>query len=43
VKLKLNQNHPAANVAGAIAGLRSTDSAESSAIADLMQKELDRR
>jgi transcriptional regulator len=43
IKLKLNQNHPAANVAGAIAGLRSTSSAEATALADLMQKELDRR
>jgi len=43
VKLKLNQNHPAANVAGAILGLRNTGSAEASAVAALMQKELDRR
>ncbi len=43
VKLKLNQNHPAANVAGAIAGLRSTGSPEAAAVATLMQEELDRR
>lgn len=43
VKLKLNQNHPAANVAGVIAGLHGTGSAEATAVATLMQKELDRR
>lgn len=43
IKLKLNQNHPAANVQGVIAGLRATGSAEAAAVADLMQKELDRR
>ena len=43
VKLKLNQNHVAANVQGVIAGLRATASAEAAAVADLMQKELDRR
>lgn len=43
VKLKLNQNHPAANVAGAILGLRNTGSEEAAAVAALMQKELDRR
>lgn len=43
IKLKLNQNHPAANVAGVIAGLRNTGSEEASAVAALMQKELDRR
>jgi transcriptional regulator len=43
VKLKLNQNHPAANVTGAISGLRSTGSPEAAAVAALMQKELDRR
>jgi transcriptional regulator len=43
VKLKLNQNHPAANVAGVIAGLRDTGSAEAAAVAALMQKELDKR
>ena len=43
IKLKLNQNHPAANVAGVIAGLRNTGSEEASAVATLMQKELDRR
>jgi transcriptional regulator len=43
VKLKLNQNHVAANVEGVIAGLRATASAEAAAVADLMQKELDRR
>ena len=43
VKLKLNQNHPAANVTGAISGLRNTGSEEATAVASLMQKELDRR
>jgi transcriptional regulator len=43
IKLKLNQNHPAANVQGVIAGLRATASPEAAAVADLMQKELDRR
>ena len=43
VKLKLNQNHPVANVAGVIAGLRDTGSAEAAAVAALMQKELDKR
>ena len=43
VKLKLNQNHPVANVAGAILGLRNTGSEEAAAVAALMQKELDRR
>jgi transcriptional regulator len=43
IKLKLNQNHPAANVQGVITGLRATGSPEAAAVADLMQKELDRR
>jgi transcriptional regulator len=43
VKLKLNQNHPTANVAGVIAGLRDTGSQENAAVATLMQKELDKR
>jgi transcriptional regulator len=43
VKLKLNQNHPAANVAGVIAGLQGTGSAEAAAVAELMQGELDKR
>jgi transcriptional regulator len=43
VKLKLNQNHPAANVAGAILGLRGTGSEEAAAVAALMQKEFDWR
>jgi transcriptional regulator len=43
VKLKLNQNHPAANVAGVIAGLRATGSEEAAAVATLMQQELDKR
>jgi len=43
VKLKLNQNHPTANVAGVIAGLRDTGSEEAAAVATLMQKELDKR
>jgi predicted FMN-binding regulatory protein PaiB len=43
VKLKLNQNHPTANVAGVIAGLRDTGSQEGAAVATLMQEELDKR
>jgi predicted FMN-binding regulatory protein PaiB len=43
VKLKLNQNHPAANVTGVITGLRDTASEEAAAVAALMQKELDKR
>jgi transcriptional regulator len=43
VKLKLNQNHPVANVAGVIAGLHDTGSEEAAAVAALMQKELDKR
>jgi transcriptional regulator len=43
VKLKLNQNHPAANVAGVIAGLHNTGSVEAAAVAALMQKEFDKR
>jgi transcriptional regulator len=43
VKLKLNQNHPVANVVGVIAGLHDTGSEEAAAIAALMQKELDKR
>ena len=43
VKLKLNQNHPAANVAGVITGLTNTGSEEAAAVAALMQKELDKR
>jgi transcriptional regulator len=43
IKLKLNQNHPASNVAGAIAGLRGTGSEEAAAVAALMEKELSRR
>jgi transcriptional regulator len=43
IKLKLNQNHAVANVQGVIAGLRATASPEAAAVADLMQKELERR
>jgi transcriptional regulator len=43
VKLKLNQNHPVANVAGVITGLTNTGSEEAAAVAALMQKELDKR
>lgn len=43
IKLKVNQNHTVANVAGVIAGLRATDSEEAAAVAELMQKELDHR
>lgn len=40
LKFKLSQNHPEANVRGAIAGLREQDQHE---IAGLMQERLDRR
>lgn len=43
VKLKLNQNHPVANVAGVIAGLQGTGSEEAAAVATAMQQELDKR
>jgi transcriptional regulator len=43
IKLKLNQNHPPANVEGVIAGLRATGAAEAAAVADLMRAELERR
>jgi transcriptional regulator len=43
IKLKLNQNHVPANVAGVITGRRATGSEEAAAVADLMQKELERR
>lgn len=43
LKLKLNQNHPAANVTGAIEGLRSTGSGDAAAVAALMQTALERR
>lgn len=43
LKLKLNQNHPAANVTGAIAGLRASASPEAAQVAELMEKELARR
>jgi transcriptional regulator len=43
IKLKVNQNHNVTNVAGVISGLRATDSQEAAAVADLMQKELDKR
>ena len=40
---KLNQNHPAPNVQGAIDGLRTTGNTREHAVADLMQDRLDRR
>lgn len=43
LKFKLNQNHPAANVRGAIDGLRSTGGPRENAVADLMQDRLQRR
>ena len=43
VKLKLNQNHAAANVTGAIEGLRRTGSVDAAAVAALMQTVLERR
>lgn len=43
IKLKLSQNHTAANVTGVIDGLRGTGSQEAAAVAELMQKEFNRR
>lgn len=43
VKFKLNQNHPAANVTGAIAALAAGDSQDGHVTARLMQQALDRR
>lgn len=43
LKFKLNQNHPAANVSGAIDGLRRTGGTQEQAVAALMQAYLARR
>jgi transcriptional regulator len=43
LKFKLNQNHPDANVRGAIQGLIGRGDENAAAIADLMQQRLDRR
>lgn len=43
IKYKMNQNHPAANVAGAIAALGTSDSQDAHTTAQLMQQALDRR
>jgi len=43
LKFKLSQNHPEANVRGAIAGLRALGTPAQSEIADLMQDRLERR
>lgn len=43
LKFKLNQNHPDANVRGAIQGLIGRGDENAMAIADLMQQRLDRR
>jgi len=43
MKFKLNQHHPAADVAGAIRGLRGVDRAGEREVAELMQSRLDRR
>lgn len=43
IKLKLNQNHPAANVAGVVDGLRRGGGADETAVANWMQQLLDRR
>ena len=40
VKLKLNQNHPAENVRGAIAGLRAEGSAAAAEVAACMEEDL---
>jgi transcriptional regulator len=42
IKLKLNQNHPAANITGVIDGLRSTGRSDSITVASWMQKARDR-
>ena len=43
IKAKLNQNHPAANVLGAIGGLMEAGGADGLETAKLMQEALDRR
>ena len=43
LKFKLNQNHPDANVRGAIQGLMTRGDEDAVAIADLMQARLDRK
>lgn len=43
LKFKLNQNHPAGNVRGAIAGLQEQRTDDTRVIARLMQEALDRR
>jgi transcriptional regulator len=43
LKFKLNQNHPAANVAGAIAGLRRLPGEDAAEVAQLMAGRLARR
>ncbi|MCR6686887.1 FMN-binding negative transcriptional regulator [Pseudoxanthomonas sp.] len=43
LKFKLNQNHPAANVQGAIDGLRGLDRADAAEVAGLMAERLARR
>jgi transcriptional regulator len=43
LKFKLNQNHPAANVEGVIAALRAQGKDETTALAALMQRALDKR
>jgi transcriptional regulator len=43
VKFKLNQNHPAANIEGAIAGLRAQGGADALEVAALMREALDKR
>ena len=43
VKLKLNQNHPAGNVQGAVLGLRAGGSPESLEVADWMEQALGER
>ncbi len=43
MKFKLNQNHPVANVRGAIQGLMNRGDENAVAVADLMQQRLDRK
>ena len=43
LKFKFSQNHPAANVQAAAAGLRGTGDPQASAVADIMLERLSRR
>ena len=43
LKFKLNQNHPAGNVTGAIQGLATIGTDDARAVSRLMQEALDRK